>query len=231
MVWVVINSFFGQQLSNSEIKAVIFDMDGVIIDSEPLYFQIQQRLFKELNISVSELEYDAFIGAGMQFMWEILSSRYSLPLTVPHLISLNNERIYDTFNKLVTLESTQGFLPLLTSIKKLKIKTAVASSTSKKIINVILSKLEIIQEFDVIVSSEEVPHSKPEPDIFLETAERLNVDPANCIVIEDSTNGVKAAVKAGMQCIGFANKNSGDQDLSNADIVVYKFSEINLFNT
>ncbi|MBT4333280.1 MAG: HAD family phosphatase, partial [Candidatus Cloacimonetes bacterium] len=107
---MVINSFFGQQLSNSEIKAVIFDMDGVIIDSEPLYFQIQQKLFKELNISISELEYNAFIGAGMLYMWEILSSKYSLPLTIPQLISLNNERIYDTFNKLVTLESTQGFL-------------------------------------------------------------------------------------------------------------------------
>ncbi len=205
-------------------------MDGVLIDSEPLYFQIQQKLFIELNISVSKLEYAKFIGAGMQFMWEELSSKYKLPFTVPQLIKLNNERIYDTFSNLGSLELTQGVKSLLTSLKELGIKTAVASSTSKRIINVILSKLDIIQEFDVIVSSEEVLRSKPEPDIFLETARILNVVPVNCIVIEDSTNGVKAALMAGMKCIGYLNKNSGDQDISEADIIIEKFSDIDLKN-
>ena len=205
-------------------------MDGVIIDSEPLYYKIQQKLFKEFKISVSEPEYDAFIGVGLSFMWAELSSKHVLPFTVPQLVELNNERIYSTFRKLEKLELTDGVALLLTSLKGMGLKTAVASSTSKKIINVLLSKLGIIQEFDVIVSSEEVLHSKPEPDIFLEAAKRLNIKPINCIVIEDSANGVKAAVKAGMKCIGFTNKNSGDQDISKADIIINKFSEIYLKN-
>ncbi len=212
----------------NKIEAVIFDMDGVIIDSEPLYFKIQEQLFNDLGFTVSKQEYDTFIGAGMQLMWEKLCSKHNLPFTIKQLIIMNNELIYNTFNNLNSLQATDDFISFLTCIKEKGIKTAVASSTSKKIINVILSKLGIIQEFDVVISSEEVLQGKPEPDIFLEAATRLNVDPKKCIVIEDSTNGVKAAARAGMKCIGFSNKNSGKQNLSLANIVVENFANIDL---
>ena len=212
----------------NKIEAVIFDMDGVIIDSEPLYFKIQEQLFNDLGVTVSKQEYDSFIGAGMQLMWEKLCSKHNLPFTIKQLIIMNNELIYNTFNNSDSLQATDGFTSFLTYIKEKGIKTAVASSTSKKIINVILSKLGIIQEFDVVISSEEVLQGKPEPDIFFEAAIRLNVDPKKCIVIEDSTNGVKAAARAGMKCIGFYNKNSGEQDLSLANIVVENFANIDL---
>ncbi len=212
----------------NKIEAVIFDMDGVIIDSEPLYFKIQEQLFNDLGFTVSKQEYDTFIGAGMQLMWEKLCSKHDLPFTIKQLIIMNNELIYNTFNNSDSLQAADDFISFLTYIKEKVIKTAVASSTSKKIINVILSKLGIIQEFDVVISSEEVLQGKPEPDIFLEAATMLNVDPKKCIVIEDSTNGVKAAAKAGMKCIGFSNKNSGEQDLSLANIVVENFTNIDL---
>jgi len=210
------------------IKAVIFDMDGVIIDSEPLYYTIQNKLFNDLGFSISKSKYDTFIGAGMQLMWKRLSSKHNLPFTIEQLIKMNNDLIYITFNSSDSLRATEGFTSFLTSVKDMGMKTAVASSTSKKIINVILSRLGILQEFDVIISSEEVLQGKPEPDIFLETATRLNIDPANCIVVEDSTNGVNAAKRAGMKCIGFSNINSGNQNLSSADIIVNSFFDINL---
>ena len=209
-------------------EAVIFDMDGVIIDSEPLYFQIQEELFNDLGFTVSNSEYDTFIGAGMKLMWERLCSKHNIQFTVAELIIMNNEVIYNSFNNSDTLQTIDGFISFLTSIKAMGMKTAVASSTSKKIINVILSKLGIIDEFDIIVSSEEVFKGKPEPDIFIEAAKRLNIDPGKCIVIEDSTNGVKAAVKAGMKCIGFSNKNSGDQDLTLANAIVENFTNIDI---
>ena len=81
-----------------KIEAVIFDMDGVIIDSEPLYFKIQNELFNELGFSVSKLEYNTFIGSGMQLMWEKLSSKYNLPYTINQLISMNNRLIFKTFS-------------------------------------------------------------------------------------------------------------------------------------
>ena len=209
-------------------EAVIFDMDGVIIDSEPLYFQIQEELFNDLGFTVSNSEYDTFIGAGMKLMWERLCSKHNIQFTVAELIIMNNEVIYNSFNNSDSLQTIDGFISFLTLIKTMGMKTAVASSTSKKIINVILSKLGIIDEFDIIVSSEEVFKGKPEPEIFIEAAKRLNIDPGKCIVIEDSTNGVKAAVKAGMKCIGFSNKNSGDQDLTLANAIVENFTNIDI---
>ena len=203
-------------------------MDGVIIDSEPLYYQIQEGFFKDLGFTLSKSEYDTFIGAGMQLMWKKLCSKHNLPFTVEQLVKINNDLIYKTFNNSDSLRATEGFNSFLTSIKEKGMKTAVASSTSKKIINVILFRLEIVHEFDVIISSEEVLHGKPQPDIFLKAASKLDLDPANCVVIEDSTNGVKAAMKAGMRCIGFSNINSGSQDLSSANIVVNSFADINL---
>ncbi len=212
----------------NDIKAIIFDMDGVIIDSEPLYYQIQKGFFKDLGFTVSKEEYDTFIGAGMQLMWEKLHSKHNLPYTVEQLIIMNNDLIYTTFNNSDSLRATEGFNSFLTSIKEMGIKTAVASSTSKKIINVILTRLKVIHKFDVIISSEEVLQGKPEPDIFLKAANKLNLKPANCVVIEDSNNGVKASGKAGMKCIGFSNMNSGNQDLSSANIVVNSFADIDL---
>jgi len=212
----------------NDIKAIIFDMDGVIIDSEPLYYQIQKGFFKELGFSVSKQEYNTFIGAGMQLLWEKLHSKHNLPYTVEQLVAMNNVLIYKTFSNSDSLRATDGFYSFLTYIKEMGIKTAVASSTSKKIINVILSRLGVIHEFDVIISSEEVLLGKPEPDIFLRAANKLNLKPTNCIVIEDSKNGVEAAGKAGMRCIGFSNVNSGNQDLSSANIIVESFTDIDL---
>ncbi len=212
----------------NKIEAVIFDMDGVIIDSEPLYFKIQNELFNELGFSVSKSEYNTFIGSGMQLMWEKLPSKYNLPYSINQLISMNNNLIFKTFSDLPLLTATEGFHSFLDSLKDIKIKTAVASSTSKKTINVILTRLNVIQEFDTIVSSEEVQLGKPEPDIFLEAARRINVKPNNCVVIEDSTLGVKAAGKAGMRCVGFTKNISGNQDLSSANIIVNSFNKIDL---
>jgi len=212
----------------NKIEAVIFDMDGVIIDSEPLYFKIQNELFNELGFSVLKSEYNTFIGAGMQLMWEKLSSKFDLPFTVNKLISMNNKLIYRTFSELPLLTATDGFHSFLKSLKESKIKTSVASSTSKRTINVILSRLNVIQEFDTIVSSEEVQQGKPEADIFLEAARRINVKPDNCLVIEDSSLGVQAARKAGMHCVGFTNTNPENQDLSSASIIVSNFDKIDL---
>ena len=93
----------------NDIKAIIFDMDGVIIDSEPLYYQIQKGFFKELGFTVSKQEYDTFIGAGMQLMWEKLHSKHNLQFTVEQLVTMNNDLIYKTFSNSDSLRATDGF--------------------------------------------------------------------------------------------------------------------------
>jgi len=103
----------------------------------------------------------------------------------------------------------------------------VASSSPKFFIETVLETLRIREYFKEILSGEEVQRGKPYPDIFLETAEMLRVNPQECVVIEDSTNGIKAALAAGMKCIGFINLNSGLQDLTSASIIVDSICKIN----
>ena len=210
------------------IKAVIFDMDGVIIDSEPIYFQIQKKVFDKLGFYVSEEEYNTFIGLGVRTMWERLKSTRNLSQSIEELIGFNNRMILDFFKKYGEIKAIPHFREFLNSLLEEGIKVAVASSTSKATIEIILKKLNLLKLFDVIISGEEVKNGKPAPDIFLETALRLKLPSENCIVIEDSKNGVIAAKNARMKCIGFLNPNSGKQDLSKADRVIKCFSEIKI---
>ncbi|MCF7813699.1 MAG: HAD family phosphatase [Candidatus Cloacimonetes bacterium] len=206
--------------------AVIFDMDGVLLDSEPIYRKIQDNFFAELGFSVSDKEYDEFIGLGLENMWKMIKSKREIPYDIPKLITMNNQKILDFIKDLNDLNSMPNLLEFLEICKKNKLKTAVASSTNLQIVKTILKKLGIHEFFDEIISGEQVENSKPAPDIFLHTAYLLNIPPDKCLVVEDSENGVTAAKSAGMYCIGFNNPNSGKMNLSRADIVVDNFYEI-----
>ena len=109
-----------------------------------------------------------------------------------------------------------------------EMQTAVASSTTKPIIEVILKKLKLYDLFNIIISGDEVENGKPAPDIFLQAAARLSVKPLECVVVEDSYNGVKAAKSAGMYCLGYHNPNSGCQNISDADKIINSFANINI---
>lgn len=119
-----------------------------------------------------------------------------------------------------------GITELLVSINKHNTTMAVASSSSIRFIEAVLRKLNIDKYFKLYISGEEIKKSKPDPDIFLKTAEMLQIKPKECIVIEDSKNGVIAAKKAGMKCIGYINPNSGNQDLSEANVVISDFNAL-----
>lgn len=123
-------------------------------------------------------------------------------------------------------EAIEGIKELLEELKSFKVPIAIASSSPRIFIESVIKKIHIVEYFHNWISGEEVPKSKPEPDVFLKAAELLNVNPEKCIVIEDSKSGTIAAKNAGMKCIGFINTNSGNQDLSEADIVVDRISEI-----
>lgn len=157
----------------------------------------------------------------------MLKKKYQFPYTIEELIAYHGEIVWDTFTNLES-EPIAGIRELLSALKENKIPIAVASSSPKKIINVILNKFQLEDYFKFIVSGEEVSHGKPAPDIFLETAKRLTIAPADCVVIEDSKNGSIAAKKAGMKCIGFQNLNSGNQDLTSADLIVDAIAQIDI---
>lgn len=209
------------------IKAVIFDMDGVIVDSEPSHKKVFEKILKNLNLEISEEEYLSFIGTSNTHMWTILKKNYDLKETIEELVSNQIKENIEDFRR-SNEKPIPGIVDLLKKLKNNDISTAVASSSPTEGIKLVLEKFRIEDYFDNILSGENLKRGKPAPDIFLMTANKLNVEPKHCVVIEDSENGVKAARSAGMRCIGFQNKNSGNQDLSNADIIVNSIEEINL---
>ncbi len=207
------------------IKAFIFDMDGVIMDSEPLHYESDRMIMRGFGIELSDEELNPYVGVGDLIMWTELKERYNLGLSIEELIKKQNANKLRLL-KAWDIETIEGIDSLLVNLKEKRIKIALASSSTRKFIGLALDKMGITQCFDVIVSGEEVVNGKPAPDIFLRAAELLKVEPRNCIVLEDSRNGVNAAKDAGMKCIGYINPNSGNQDLSRNDKIVSTLKDL-----
>jgi HAD superfamily hydrolase (TIGR01509 family) len=207
-------------------KAVIFDMDGVILDSEPIHKKILMNLFRKMDLQINDCDYEEFLGLGLHKMWNLISLRFDLNQTIEELVIISNREIYDCFLKIRNLEPQTGLTDFIFFCKRKNQKIAVASSTARKTILLILEKLHMLHFFDLIVSGEEVEKGKPAPDVFLETARKLNLPSSACLVIEDSEHGVSAAKAAGMACIGYFNPSCGKMDLQKADLIVSGFPEI-----
>lgn len=206
-------------------KYFIFDMDGVLIDSEPVHQQILSQTFQELGISLLDEYYYTLVGMAAGPMWEKIKADFALHEEVGSLVK-KHKVLKGQLLLSYTIPATPGILSLLNRLKLEGYVMAVASSSPKLLIESYTSQLHIQSFFQEFVSGEEVSRSKPFPDIFLKTADLLGVLPSVCIVIEDSRNGVVAAKSAGMFCIGYKNEHSGPQDLSMADVIIEHFDEI-----
>ncbi len=207
------------------LRAVLFDMDGVIIDSEPLHAKAFQLAMKEYGLDLREEYCYQFIGRTDRDFAKTLVNEYKLSYTDDDLLNSKNKT-------LAKLESEIGY-PVIDYVKDLvidlhshNIKLAIASSSPMEAIMNTADKLGLTEYFDQFVSGTDLKHSKPAPDIFLKAAQMLMVDPSECLVIEDSCHGVCAAKSADMTCVGFYNPHSGNQDLSKADIIVEGFAEV-----
>ena len=208
------------------IKAVIFDMDGVLIDTEPLHYRCWKEILKE-HYDV-EFDYDIYlpcIGSTRQFFRDLVKEHYGVDF--PDLDEMN--RIMKV--KKSQIVKAEGFPEMpgvenaLKQLKEMGYKLAVASSSPESEIMDALTRLGLMPYFDSITSGDHVEHPKPEPDTFLLAAERLNVPTDNCLVIEDSTNGGRAALAAKMDCVWLHNPHSGHQDIPNAILEIPAWTE------
>lgn len=207
------------------LKAVIFDMDGVIIDSEPMHARAAILCLKKYNVDITIEYLDQFIGSTTDHMCKKMIEDFNINVTPKELLAENIN-----MKKLLLDAEGHIVIPYVTDLMKSLYKNGVAlmiaSSSPPDAIEEVMEALHIRQYFKGYVSGSMVSHPKPAPDIFLEAARRLQVKPEECIVIEDSTNGVNAAAAARMACIGFVNPNSGKQDLSKATLLVEGFDEV-----
>ena len=210
------------------LRAVIFDMDGVIIDSQPYHFAVEDNMCREMGIDVSVEESHSFVGMAGAKVWGYLKNKHALKESIEELLAFENKARTAYFSSLKNVQPIPGVVELLKELRQHDIKTALASSSSAEVIEIFLSKMGLKDFFQQITNGDAVENGKPDPDIFLHTARALEEDPSACLVIEDSANGVRAAKLAGMKCIGFRNAHSGDQDLSLADMVIDDFRKINL---
>jgi HAD superfamily hydrolase (TIGR01509 family) len=209
------------------MKAVIFDMDGVLVDSEPLHYASDSELLKRLGISVPDGYLDRFIGMSNPAIWEAISAEFNIQKDVQEILNAQLSLKLKLLKRM-DLKPIDGIPELLKGIRRAGLPIAVASSSSAIFIKEVLKRIGVDYLIDMFVSGESVPHSKPEPDVFLKAAEFLGVEPADCVVIEDSKNGTIAAKKAGMKCVGFRNPHPGNQDLSVADLVIDDFRKLDV---
>ncbi len=200
-------------------------MDGVIINSEPVHQQIESDMFAELGLNISEEEHKNFVGTSGMDMWLQISSRYHLTKSPAELLIDGRKRFWNALeNGKVSL--VDGAMDLIGFFHRKQFMIQVASSATRPTIDKVLARFALEDYFQYRIGGNEVKKSKPEPEIFLKAAKQSDSDTKQCLVIEDSRNGVLAAKSAGMTCIGLQNPSSGNQDLSLADIVVKDLSEI-----
>jgi HAD superfamily hydrolase (TIGR01509 family) len=200
-------------------------MDGVIIDSEPMHVKAAVLALKKYHVDVTANYIDQFIGSTTKYMCRKMTEEFNLSISPEELLSANEE-MRKFLLKTEGLTVIPYVVDLMKDLHNNGIKLSIASSSSSSDIEEVMNTLKIRQYFDSYVSGEAVSHPKPAPDIFLAAAERLGAAPSECIVIEDSFNGVAAAEAAGMTSIGFINPNSGRQDLRKASMLVEGFDEV-----
>ncbi|WP_163444525.1 HAD family hydrolase [Flavobacterium columnare] len=207
------------------IKTVIFDMDGVIVDTEPVHKYAYYQCFKELSITVSDSMYASFTGNSTRNVFQKLKKTFNLDYEVETLVLRKREFFNEAFDIKPDLELIEGVLDLIKKLHAQGIQLILASSSSASTINRVFNRFDLNQYFTHKISGEDFPKSKPDPAIFLHAASLSEASKENCIVIEDSTNGVKAAHSAGIYCIGYNSVNSKLQDLSLANEVIHHFDE------
>jgi HAD superfamily hydrolase (TIGR01509 family) len=208
------------------IKTVIFDMDGVIVDTEPVHHYAYNEHFKQLNIEITPEIYASFTGNSTKNIFEKLKERFNLEEDVQTLVETKRNLFNDAFDKKEDLYLLDGVEDLIKELYQNGMQLVLASSSAKVTINRIFNRFDLHQYFTHIVSGEDFPKSKPHPAIFEHAAFLSETPRENCIVIEDSTNGILAAKSAGIYCIGYDSVNSKMQDYSKADEVISHFSEL-----
>lgn len=203
-------------------------MDGVLVDSEPFHIEIEKRQFELNQLSISDEEHHQYMGLASDVMWREIASRHSLSIPVEAMIDQNRIESIRYFTELKEIPVMPGLVGLLEEVRHKNYPLAVASSSFPEIIELVLEKTNLRKYFQAVVSSQEAGKSKPEPDVFLLAAQKLGINPEDCLVVEDSANGIKAAHSAKMSCAAYQGPGANAKDQKEADAIVQNYEQLGM---
>ena len=209
-------------------NTVIFDMDGVIVDTEPLHKKAYYQHFGELNIEVDAELFSKFTGKSTRNVYQMVKDIFGIETETEVLIQRKRTIFYDLFDTDPALTLLDGVEVLINNLHSQNFQLILASSAAKTTIDRVFKRFNLFPFFSHLVSGEDFPESKPNPAIFIEAQRLSGNDKSNCIVIEDSTNGILAANGAGIFCIGYKSANSKNQNYETANLVIYHFNELDV---
>jgi beta-phosphoglucomutase len=201
----------------SKIQAVLFDMDGVLTDSEPLICESAVRMFHEFGLQVKPSDFLPFVGTGEDRYLGGVAEHYGFAVDIPKA----KQRTYEIYLELVParLHAFPGARELVLACQSSGLRIALVSSADWVKINANLRKIGLPPElWDAVITAEDVQRKKPAPDLFLAAAARLQLPPSACVVVEDAINGIAAAQAAQMRCVAVAQTFPANK-LSQADLV------------
>lgn len=207
------------------ITTILFDMDGVLFNSEPIHYKVWKKIFAEEGLEIDFEHYKGCIGSTVKRLFELMLEGYGRDF-------FGNEELPKRYHAEKGRYLQEHGIPIipgvpetLAALKEKGYRLAIASSSPQAYIELCTKKAGISDYFDVMFSAERVARPKPAPDVFLAAAQQMNVAPEECLVVEDSENGSRAAKAAGMYCMGFYNPDSGNQDLSAADQIFDSYTD------
>lgn len=208
------------------LKAVLFDMDGVIVDTEPLHKKAYFKTFEDLNIEVSDALYSSFTGNSTKKVCELLIQKFSLSQSVEEISEIKRKYFKYLFDHDSDFQLLPGVYSLFENYRAHGITMVLASSATMNTINWVFERFNIGHFFKAKVSGAELKESKPHPEVFNLAAELSGASKSECMVIEDSTNGILAAHRANIFCAAYRSENSKNQNYDLANIVVSTFDDL-----
>ena len=209
------------------LKAVLFDMDGVIVDTEPLHHKAWYKTYEDFHVNMTDEIYESFTGQATKYVCDQVIEIFNLDISTDELIHRKRKYFKYFFDNDTEFNLLPGVKNLIEDLYNNNVTLILASSASMNTINWVFEKFKLNPFFKDKISGAELKASKPHPEIFEKAAQMANAPISNCIVIEDSTNGILAAKRADIFTIGYNSKHSKNQDYTLADFVINDFSEVN----
>lgn len=207
-----------QELLPVKIAAVIFDMDGVVTDSEPLFAEAIDAVLCDYGLTMSQQDHLEIMGSSIDYTWNYLLAKHSLDGSLEQWKARYDIAVSSILGQKAT--SSDGLYQLLDELERREIPIALATSSQLNWVKAVLNRLDLENRFLAIATADMVNQAKPAPDLYLLAAMKLNIPPGLCLAIEDSPRGLSAAKAAGMKTVAVHTKSTANLDVSEADYTI-----------